>query len=425
MDRPLFATSSRDAWVLGAAMIHASLWAVGLSTAAGVGWQGRAALAVVLGVAMNWCANTVSHIHLHTPLFRAPILNRAFSMGLSVLLAVPQGWWTLRHWVHHELPEAADVALRRSLRLQAATEVAVIAAVFVGMMVFAPILAATVYAPALAIGFALCAVQGIEEHARDSAGVDVHGRIYNRLWFNDGFHAAHHRAPQSHWTTLPAQTMESDTVSAWPPILRWMDGGMRSDRVAILLNGVSCVLINVAERAALHVPFLLTYLLWTHERAWRRLLVSIDKRQIGTVTIVGGGLFPRTALVLRRLLPDAEVTIVDAQAAHLENARVFFDPLDSDVPHMQIAMFDSRWTVVTADLLVLPLAFHGDRKLVYAQPPAHWVVVHDWLWRRRGTTGTRVSFLLAKRLNLVVRDVEAAQVHEESEGHREFQVARG
>jgi len=41
---------------------------------------------------MNWGANTISHIHLHRPLFRGPAANRLFSAYLSVLLAVPQRW---------------------------------------------------------------------------------------------------------------------------------------------------------------------------------------------------------------------------------------------------------------------------------------------------------------------------------------------
>jgi hypothetical protein len=40
---------------------------------------------------------------------------------------------------------------------------------------------------------------------------------------------------------------------------------------------------------------------------------------------------------------------------------------------------------------------------VYGQPAAPLVVVHDWIWRRRGAASAIVSVLLAKRLNLVRR----------------------
>ena len=54
------------------------------------------------------------------------------------------------------------------------------------------------------------------------------------------------------------------------------------------------------------------------------------------------------------------------------------------------------------DLLIIPLAFVGDRRVIYQQPPAPAVLVHDWIWRPRGTSVV-VSWLLLKRLNLVSR----------------------
>ena len=52
------------------------------------------------------------------------------------------------------------------------------------------------------------------------------------------------------------------------------------------------------------------------------------------------------------------------------------------------------------DLLVIPLSLLGDRAALYRRPPAPAVLVHDWVWRRRGE-GVVVSWLLLKRLNLV------------------------
>jgi hypothetical protein len=122
------------------------------------------------------------------------------------------------------------------------------------------------------------------------------------------------------------------------------------------------------------------------------------------VTIIGGGLFPRTALVLARLLPHARLTLVDAVPAHLEQARAFLAPVTSARPDaitFVADLFDPDAPGHAADLVVVPLAFRGNRDRFYAAPPAPRVAVHDWLWRRRGTMGTRVSFLLCKRLNMV------------------------
>ena len=51
-------------------------------------------------------------------------------------------------------------------------------------------------------------------------------------------------------------------------------------------------------------------------------------------------------------------------------------------------------------LLVIPLSFEGDRNAIYARPPAPAVIVHDWIWRRRGASRV-VSLALLKRINLV------------------------
>jgi hypothetical protein len=51
-------------------------------------------------------------------------------------------------------------------------------------------------------------------------------------------------------------------------------------------------------------------------------------------------------------------------------------------------------------LLVVPLAFEGDRRQVYDRPPARVVLVHDWLCSPRGRSVV-ISWLLLKRLNLI------------------------
>jgi hypothetical protein len=159
--------------------------------------------------------------------------------------------------------------------------------------------------------------------------------------------------------------------------------------------------IDVLECATLPFPLVRRYLLATHERAWTRVLANAG--EIREVTIVGGGLFPRTALVLARLLPHARLTLVDAVPAHLDRARAFLQPVTRarpDAVRFVADVFDAA-APTHADLLVVPLAFRGDRARLYASPPAPRVAVHDWLWRRRGVAGERVSFLLLKRLNLV------------------------
>jgi hypothetical protein len=48
------------------------------------------------------------------------------------------------------------------------------------------------------------------------------------------------------------------------------------------------------------------------------------------------------------------------------------------------------------------LCLDGDREAIYCRPPSPFVLVHDWIWHRRGV-GAVVSTALLKRLNLVRR----------------------
>jgi hypothetical protein len=114
------------------------------------------------------------------------------------------------------------------------------------------------------------------------------------------------------------------------------------------------------------------------------------------IGIVGGGLFPRTALVLRKLLPHARLTVIDANGQHLAIARQFL-PGDVECRH---EMFDGY--AAPYDVLVLPLSFNGSRSAIYERPAAPTVLVHDWLWRKRGRSAI-VSLALLKRINLIQR----------------------
>ena len=102
-------------------------------------------------------------------------------------------------------------------------------------------------------------------------------------------------------------------------------------------------------------------------------------------------------MILSKLLPEARLTIIDQNPLNLEIARRFL-PSGS-------CLINKRWEPAHPgqfDLLVVPLAFEGDRVSIYRHPPARFVLVHDWLWRRRGS-GKIISILLFKRLNLAVR----------------------
>ncbi len=168
-------------------------------------------------------------------------------------------------------------------------------------------------------------------------------------------------------------------ISRWPPIFRWLEGGP----------------LEWLERGASKSAILRRFLLRVHRRALDGLLSDAGAGAIRRVGIIGGGLFPRTALILGELLPGARIRILDGSLENLERARAQL-PEEVELVH---AWYDGG-EVEDVDLIVFPLAFCGDRAAVYESPPAPLVLVHDWMWRRRGASRI-VSWLLLKRLNLV------------------------
>jgi hypothetical protein len=330
----------------------------------------------LIAVGLWWNANTIAHNFIHRPFFRSAGANRAFSMYLSVLLGIPQSLWRMRHLRHHASTSdgrATPVRLTPSM----VAETLLVLAAWSAIAILDPRFFLLVYLPGWGLGLALCQLQGHFEHADGTTS--HYGRLYNLLFFNDGYHVEHHRRPAMPWSALPSLTGAAPRGSRWPPVLRWLD------RVSL----------DTLERLVLRSPLLQRFVVSRHEQAFRALLPSIGP--VARITIVGGGLFPRTALVLRRMMPHASLTIVEANETNLAIARRF---LTGDVEFVHAV--HTPETVGDADLVVIPLAYVGDRRRLYRHPPAARVIVHDWIWSARPPTA-RVSWLLLKRINLVAR----------------------
>ena len=358
-----------DALLVGLSLVYAAL----LLSAPSI---------LLIGIGLWWTANTVAHNFIHTPFFRSRALNRAYSLFLSALMGIPQSLWRDRHLRHHRALHGVERAVRATRRQpvwtrEVAGETGVVLTLWVAVAAADSAFFLTVYLPGYLAGLGLCSLQGHFEHARGTTS--HYGWLYNWCFFNDGYHAEHHLRPGEHWTRLPSQPLAAARTSRWPPVLRWLDAfGLES-----------------LERRVLRSPRLQRFVLSAHERAFRAVLSRLPP--IHRVTIVGGGLYPRSTLILRRLLPFATLTIVDAKPEHLQIASTF---LERDV-ELEHRLFDPA-VPEPADLVVIPLAFIGDRDRIYRHPPAKLALVHDWMWRPRGDS-TRISWLLLKRLNLVQR----------------------
>jgi hypothetical protein len=324
----------------------------------------------VVAVGLWWNSNTISHNFIHRPFFRWRALNALFALYLSALLGVPQSIWRARHLAHH-----AGTACRLKPNTQMVTEVLLVLSLWGVLATFHGAFFLTAYLPGFALGLLLCWLHGHYEHSKGT--ISHHGLLYNCLFFNDGYHVEHHDRPGTHWTELPQQTASDVPTSRWPAVLRWLEG--------LSLEGL--------ERAVLRWPLLQRFVLDRHERAFRRLLPALPAEP--RIAIVGGGLFPRTLLVLHRLVPEASFTVIDRSAENIAVARALAPP----GVRFEHACYDDT-LVEGFDVVVFPLAFTGDREAIYHVPPAPVVFVHDWIWRRRGTSAI-VSLLLLKRLNLV------------------------
>jgi hypothetical protein len=347
----------------------------GVLVALAAGWGAvllAAPSAWAVALSLWWGSNTVAHCFLHRPFFRWRPLNLLFALYLTVLLGVPQSVWRARHLAHH-----SGRPWRFRLRRQTLAEVGLVLGLWGMLLARHPTFFLTAYAPGYAIGLGLCWLHGHYEHARGT--LSHHGRLYNLLFFNDGYHVGHHAHPGLHWTLVPQAESAATPTSRWPAVLRWLD--------ALSLDGL--------ERLVLGSPRLQRWVLAAHERAFRTLLPPLPEAP--RVAIVGGGLYPRTLLVLRRLLPGARFLLIDRSADNLELAAAF---LAGDVEVVHAAYEPSQLGVV--DAAVFPLAFVGDRAAIYRHPPAPVVFVHDWAWRRRGE-GVVVAPWLGKRLNRVRR----------------------
>ena len=319
-----------------------------------------------------WNSNTIAHYFIHLPFFKQRFWNRCFSAYQTLLLGVPQRLWRDRHLAHH-----ADVRWRLKWSRQLLYETGLVLALWVLLFVIAPKFFLTVYVPGYALGLCLCFLQGHFEHARGTTS--HYSRLYNSLFLNDGYHVEHHAHPAAHWLNLPRRRAERARASRWPAALRWIES----------------INLETLESFVLRSKILQRFVLSRHAAAFEALLKQVEPHAFKNVAIVGGGLFPRTALVLRQLLPQCALTIIEENPEHIAIARRW---LDEGVEYV-VTHYDGA-SEREFDAVVIPLAFRGNREELCAKKAAKTLFVHDWIWRRRPQSQI-ISWLLLKRLNRV------------------------
>src|SRR3954469_24846943 len=354
-------TSATDAMLIALAIAHGAVL---------LAWP----VAPVIAVGVWWNSNTIAHNFIHRPFFRTASANAVFGLYLTLLLGIPQAAWRDRHLAHH-----AGVPPRIRASRALAVQVVGVLLLWIALASTAPALFVTAYIPGYVAGLLLCALQGHYEHHHGTTS--HYGRLYNLLFFNDGYHVEHHARPGVHWSRLPEYRDRAARQSRWPACLRWLDvGGLVALERLVLTSGGLQRLVGLV-----------------HPRALESLLARVPG-PLESIAIVGGGLFPRTAIALQRLRPGARLTIIDGCAEHLSCARRILGSEAIEFRHEWFSPGDAAGF----DMILFPLSYQGDRATLYEHPPARTVVIHDWIWRPRGITRI-VSVMLLKRVNLVCR----------------------
>ncbi len=206
-------------------------------------------------VSISWSINSVSHNFLHNPYFTSKMLNRIFSLILSLANGFSQCFYTWVHLRHHrgnsdkpnENGETIDwLSIYRHgkngkaehvlsytflgfFREMFSNEGAELYAklkkrnpadarfgsfeygTFIGLVLIAAVFnwhAVLFMVPWYYLGNCLSSLNGYYRHYGADPdtpiawGVSTYAKFYNWLWFNNGYHAEHHYRPRTHWTKI-------------------------------------------------------------------------------------------------------------------------------------------------------------------------------------------------------------------------------
>lgn len=261
----LLAHNSRDIIPVLCALAHAAYLVALFLLFPVLPWWALLVLGLGYSISISWNINGIAHNFIHNPYFTSPVLNRAFSWLLSVTMGFSQQFYDLVHhrhhqgnsdrpdesghtvdWLsiyrhgHHGEPESPwtytflsffrddpklifrEIARRSPFNawfgvFEIASWVALLVLGFAlnwKFMLF--------YFPFYYFGHCLSYLNGYFLHYGGNPdvplawGVSSYHRLYNLLWFNNGYHAEHHYRPRQHWTqmhTLHEQIKEQQAAA--------------------------------------------------------------------------------------------------------------------------------------------------------------------------------------------------------------------
>ena len=209
-------------------------------------------LGFVYSLMINANINGVGHNFIHNPFFRCKLLNRLFGVTQSIACCFSQTYYDVVHMQHHkgnsdrkdEKGETIDwlsiyrhghedepenpwsyvflsffrdnpAGIKRELRKRGETEVrwgnVELAAVIMTLLVlfwFNWRYVLFYFLPFFYLGHCFSYLNGYFRHYGADPdkpiawGVSSYGKIYNWLFFYNGYHAEHHFRPKVHWTKM-------------------------------------------------------------------------------------------------------------------------------------------------------------------------------------------------------------------------------
>lgn len=232
--------SNKDLILVFIALAHLALIGVVFTIKLSVPVLILCGLMIILLTGTNY--QCVSHNFLHNPFFKNEFLNQVFSIMNSLCLGLPQSLYREHHMNHHRYnndPIKDDSStykygkngqeenvfsysiigvFRTNLtglygRAKrhgplVGIELICVLLYFVLLLELNPLLFFIFYLPTWFFGQVFALVENYAEHhgatlhdrKRDS--VSCYNKIYNLLWFNNGYHQEHHYRPMVHWTMM-------------------------------------------------------------------------------------------------------------------------------------------------------------------------------------------------------------------------------
>jgi fatty acid desaturase len=214
-------------------------------------WWARVLTFLAAAYSYLWNLQCISHNFIHNPFFTSRWLNRAFGVLETVALGVPHVLYHHYHMNHHfgdndrkgpdggtkdwssiyrhargdgpepfwryvllgfwrvEVGPVLRTAARHHHLPQLAVESVVLAAFWATMAVVHWRFFVFFYLPSYYLGWMASYAEGYVEHYGCQSGnpmansVSSYNRVYNLLWFNNGYHQEHHWDPKWHWTRMP------------------------------------------------------------------------------------------------------------------------------------------------------------------------------------------------------------------------------